>query len=117
MYVSTYFLDLNNLSLQDGDFCKSSEWEYLISTNRGSFIKENQNMIFTYLGFEIQICYDLIISGHSYFDRGDSITPPFQESFITDVDIQITDVYIDEYQVELTNDIISMLLAVINKSL
>ncbi len=118
-YTSTYSIDFNQMNVvnENSDFTKSSEFDSLIQENEGSFTKDGQFMAFNYLGIEIVVGFDVVVTGSYEFDAGDWNTAPYSESYIDDIDIEINDVYIDEYEVELTKDIVDILKKVIDKNL
>ena len=105
------------MKFQHGDFVKSDEMESLILENNGSFIRDCQFMTFDYMGMEVVVGFELTVSGTHSFDPGDYYTPPYSECDIDDIDVYITDLYVDEYEVELTKEIKDILMKIINKNL
>ena len=98
------FLDfnLNSAEITDGDFLKSQEFENQIAEESGSFTLEDQMINFNCQGLDICIIYDLDVSGDYEEDNGDYWTPPSCEVYLSDVNVSITQITIDEYDVELT---------------
>ena len=96
-------INLNNLKLKDSDFTKSDDWDDLILEN-GGIREENQFMIFESDGSEVIVSFDLCVSGKIYRDSGDYLNPPYTDVEITDIDIDIVSVTINEYEVELTKE-------------
>lgn len=96
-------INLNKLKLKDSDFIKSSDWEDLIIENDG-VRGENQFMIFESEGSEIIVNFDLCVSGRIYRDSGDYLNPPYTDVEITDIDVDITSLTVDEYEVKLTKE-------------
>jgi hypothetical protein len=96
-------INLNKLKLKDSDFIKSSDWEDLIIENDG-VRGENQFMIFESDGSEVIVNFDLCVSGRIYRDSGDYLNPPYTDVEITDIDVDITSLTVDEYEVKLTKE-------------
>lgn len=101
-FISTYSVNLNNLKIKDKDVV--DDWEDLICENEGSFTRDYQYMIFDCDGIEVNVNFDLYVSGRVDYDPGDYWTPPYTDVDITDFDVTITEVYIDDYEVELTKE-------------
>jgi hypothetical protein len=96
-------INLNKLKLKDSDFIKSSDWEDLIIENDG-VRGENQFMVFESDGSEVIVNFDLCVSGRIYRDSGDYLNPPYTDVEITDIDVDITSLTVDEYEVKLTKE-------------
>lgn len=96
-------INLDKLKLKDSDFIKSSDWEDLIIENDG-VRGENQFMIFESDGSEVIVNFDLCVSGRIYRDSGDYLNPPYTDVEITDIDVDITSLTVDEYEVKLTKE-------------
>lgn len=117
-FISTYSLDLNRINnLVDFDCKKSDEWEELICENEGHFIRESEFMIFEVDGLDLVITYDLEVSGRIDYDPGDYYTPPYSDCEITHEDIDVTEVTLDDYNIELTKELKSLFSEVIKKNL
>lgn len=118
-FISTYTIDFNDMKMSIGgsDFVKSSNWENLIMENEGSFSKTCQYMGFDYLGFRVEIGFDMVVSGRHDWDPGDYLNPPTSYCDIDDVDIDVTSFHVDEYEAELTPEIIAVLKKIIDKNL
>jgi len=116
MYISTYAIDFNEMKFIDGDYTKSSSWDSLIMEN-GSFSRDCQFMTFDCFGFRVEIEFDMIVSGRHEWDPGDYLNPPTSYCDIDDVDIDVTSLYVDEYEVDITHEIIDILKKVIDKNL
>jgi len=116
-FVSTYSIDFNKSKFVDGDFTQSSSWSFLIQEGDGFFKNELQHMKFEYLGVEIDVMFDLIVSGSYSYDCGDYLTPPYEDCEINDVDITINSLTIDEYQVDLTTEIVEIMKSLIKINL
>jgi hypothetical protein len=96
-------INLDKLKLKDSDFIKSSDWEDLIIENDG-VRGENQFMVFESDGSEVIVNFDLCVSGRIYRDSGDYLNPPYTDVEITDIDVDITSLTVDEYEVKLTKE-------------
>ena len=116
-FISTYSVNLENLKMIDGEYTKSEDWDELIFENEGSFNKDEEYMIFNSDGVEIVINYELSVSGRIQHDPGDYWTPSYTEVDIIDEDITISNVTIDDYELELTKEIESLLVKEIKKNL
>lgn len=104
-FISTYNLNIENLIFLDSDCTKSQDFEELICENEGSFSREGEYMIFDMNGNELVISYDLSVSGRVDYDPGDYWTPPSCDIDIDYEDISVTDVTLDEYNIELTKEL------------
>jgi hypothetical protein len=113
-FISTYSVNLNNLIITDKEVV--GDWEDLICEN-GSFTKDCQYMIFDCDGVEVNINFELCVNGRVDHDPGDYWTPPYTDVDITDFYVTITDVYIDDYDVELTKEMKKMLEKVVESNL
>jgi hypothetical protein len=111
-FISTYCInpsEINNLF--DFDCSKSEDWEELICENEGHFSKEGQFMTFDLGG------YDLEVSGRVDYDPGDYWTPEYSDCTITDETIDVTEVTLDDYEIELTKELRDLFSEVIKKNL
>ena len=117
-FISTYSLDPSRINiLVDSDCKKSDEWEELICENEGHFSRESEFMAFEVDGFNLVITYDLSVSGRIEYDPGDYYNPPYSDCEITYEDIDVTEVTLDDYNIELTKDLKSLFSEVIKKNL
>lgn len=114
-FISTYSVNLNNLKIIDKDVVE--DWEDLICENEGSFTRDCQYMIFDCDGVEVNINFELSVSGRVDHDPGDYWTPPYTDVDITEFDVTITDFYIDDYDVELTKEMKRLLEKVVKNNL
>jgi hypothetical protein len=94
--------NLNSAEITDGDFLKSQEFENQIAEESGSFTLEDQMVNFNCQGLDICVTYNLDVCGEYEEDCGDYWTPPSCEVNLSDVYVSITEITIDEYDVELT---------------
>ena len=101
-FISTYSINLKNLKLKDKDVF--DDWENLICENEGSFTSDGQYMTFDCDGIEICVDFELSVCGKVYHDGGDYWTPPYTEVDVTEVDVTIQNLYVDDWEVELTRE-------------
>ena len=104
-FISTYSLNTQNLNLVDYDCAKSNSWEDFVCENEGYFSREGEFLSFDINGLKLVIFYDLSVSGKIDYDPGDYYMPPFTDVEITDEDVTVTQVTLDEYDIELTKDL------------
>lgn len=117
-FISTYSLDLSRINnLVDYDFLKSEDWEELICENEGHFSREGEFMAFEVDGLDLVISYDLEVSGRIEYDPGDYYNPPYSDFEITDETIYVTDVTLNDYDIELTKELKELFSEVIKKNL
>lgn len=116
-FISTYNLDLKELKLVDSDCSKFENWEELICENEGSFSREGEFMLFDMNGLELVITYDLDVSGHIEYDPGDYYNPPYTDVDINHQNIDVTQVTLDEYDIELTKELETLFSEVVKKYL
>jgi hypothetical protein len=117
-FVCTYSLDLSRINnLVDYDFLKSKDWEELICENEGHFSREGEFMAFEVDGLDLVISYDLEVSGRIEYDPGDYYTPPYSDFEITYETIDVTEVTLNDYEIELTKELKYLFSEVIKKNL
>lgn len=107
-FIETCTLDLNNLEVVDTYVF--SDWDELICEHEGSYSSDDQYIIFKSNGIEMCVNFELSIRGYYTYDAGDYWTPPSSETEITDVEITISSVLIDdEYELSLDKEILRLL--------
>jgi hypothetical protein len=117
-FVSTYSLDLSKINnLVDSDCKKTDEWEELICENEGHFSREGEFMLFEVDELYLVVSYNLEVSGRIDYDPGDYWTPPYSDYEITYEDIDVTEVTLDDYNIELTKELKELFSEVIKKNL
>jgi len=117
-FISTYSLDPSKIKEPiDFDCKKSEDWEELICENEGRFIRESEFMAFEVDGLDLVISYDLEVSGRIEYDPGDYYTPPYSDFEITYETIDVTEVTLDDYEIELTKELKDLFSEVIKKNL
>ncbi len=113
-FITTY--NTENMKLIHGDFVKSDSWVEIIMED-GSFSRDCQYMTFDYNGIEISVSFELSVSGNYSYDPGDYWTPPCDDCDITEIQIEVNSLTIDEEEVEINLETIEVLRKVINKNL
>jgi hypothetical protein len=117
-FISTYSLDPNRINnLVDSDCLKTDDWEELICENEGHFSREGEFMIFEVDGLDLVISYDLEVSGRVDYDPGDYWTPPYSDFEVTNETIDVTEVTLDDYEIELTKELKFLFSEVVKKNL
>ena len=113
------FLTFNpkNLVLVDGDFVKSNDLTDLIYENDGHYSNDCQYMTFKCGDITIDVNYEVSVSGSIHEDSGDYWTPPSCDVDVDDVDVTITEVLINEDEVELTPELKKVFLNLVNSNL
>jgi hypothetical protein len=74
-------------------------------------------MSFDCNGVSIVVDYEINVSGSSSYDSGDYWTAPSYDVDVDSVDISVTTVSIDEYEVELTSELKKIFESFIEKKL
>jgi hypothetical protein len=116
--MTTYLLDPSKINnLIDTDCSKKDDWEELICENEGRFSREGEFMAFEVDGLDLVIVYDLDVSGRIEYDPGDYYTPPYSDCEITDETIDVTEVTLDDYNIELTKELKTLFSEVVKKNL
>lgn len=116
--MTTYLLDPSKINnLIDTDCSKKEDWEELICENEGRFSREGEFMAFEVDGLDLVIVYDLDVSGRIEYDPGDYYTPPYSDCEITDETIDVTEVTLDDYNIELTKELKTLFSEVVKKNL
>ena len=100
--------NLSKSTVINKDFATYSDFENLIEEGEGFATLQDEFMILNCEGFEVVVNYRVDITGHTYFDKGDYFTPSFTEVEIDTIKITITSITVDEYEVDLTQELISV---------
>ena len=107
-FIQKCTLDFNNLEVIDTYVF--SNWEELISEFDGSYSSDDQYIMFKSNGIEMCVNFELSISGYSTYDSGDYWTPPSSDTEITDVEIGISSVLLDdEFELQLDKESLFLL--------
>ena len=116
--MTTYLLDLSKINnLIDTDCSKTEDWEELICENEGHFSREGEFMMFEVDGLDLVISYDLEVSGRIEYDPGDYWNPPYSDFEITNESIDVTEVTLDDHNIELTKELKQLFSEVVKKNL
>jgi hypothetical protein len=99
-FISTYSIDFNDLKLS----IDTSDWESLLLDNDGSFMR-NYEFLININGVEVYLDSQISVSGVVSFDRGNYWTPASSDIKINSIDVDIKDLFVDEYEVELSKDL------------
>jgi hypothetical protein len=100
--------DPSKCKVVSGDFLPSTEFVNEIFDGDGSSVSYAQFLEIESEGFQIEVIYDLYLSGRVYRDRGDYWTPSSIEVDVKSVDVEISSITIDGYDVELTEDLVKI---------
>jgi hypothetical protein len=82
-----------------------------------SFFKEYQSMTFNQNGISVVVGFELFVDGYVTNDEGDYLTAPASDIEISEVDINIVYLEVDEYEVELNSELIDIVKKLINKNI
>lgn len=115
--MTTYTINVNDLKFIDSDCVKSNDWIDMICENEGRFHREGEFMSFDMNGVELVIFYDLEVSGKIDYDPGDYWTPPYSDVDITNEFIDVTEVTLDEIEIELDKELKEMFTKIIKNNL
>jgi hypothetical protein len=105
--TSTYSIDFSKLTLKNKEVV--GDWEYLICENEGSFSEGGQMITFDFNGIEITVYFNLSLRGWYTYTPATYMEPEDGEVKITDIDFDIEEVYIDDYKVNLSKELIKTL--------
>ena len=90
------------------DFTTSSNFEDLIFDGEGYASLTDEFMDLSCDGFNIVVTYNVNLSGRISHSSSDYWTPSYTEVEVDEVDITITAITIDEYEVDLTKELVSV---------
>ena len=103
-FINTYTIDFNSLNIiKDKDV--ESDWDNLICENDGYFSRNDQFITFDVDGNELVVCFELNVSGRVDYDPGDYWTPSYIDVDITDVDVEVSNVYFNDYDLPINKEI------------
>jgi hypothetical protein len=83
--------------------------EEMLCENNGSFSVEDQSVSFDVDGDELIVLFELNVNGNIDYDPGDYWTAPFTDVNITDIDVCITRVCLDDCELSLDKETIVLL--------
>jgi hypothetical protein len=115
--MDTITFNPKNFKLIDGDFISEDSFTDKIFEESGSFCDNAQWMSFKCGELTIDVNYEISVSGSIFEDSGDYWTPPSCDVDIDDVDVTITDVLINEDEVELTPELKKIFINIVNNNL
>jgi hypothetical protein len=110
-FISTYSLNFDNLKTSES--IDKSDWDSLLCENEGYFTAD-YDLMFNVDGLEVYIDFTVSVRGYVSYDPGDYWTPPYSETEINDIDIEINNVVIDEYDLELNKELKSLFISKLN---
>lgn len=111
-----YTLNLNDLVLKEKEVV--GDWEELICEDEDeSFTRDDQYILFDMNGIEVSVNFELSVRGRVTSDSGDYWTPPSCEVDILGVDVDVTDFFIDDYDVVLDRELSKKLELLVKKYL
>ncbi len=113
--VQTYSINPKNLKLKYKEVF--DDWDNLICEHEGSFASDCQYMTFDCDGIEVVVDFELCIGGSVYHEKGDYWNPSYTDVEVTSVDVTITSLHIDEWEVELNSELIKSLEKVVKTNL
>jgi len=113
---SQYTLNLKDLVIKEKEVV--SDWDELICEDEdGYFTREDQYILFDMNGIEVCVCFELTVRGRVTSDPGDYWTPPSCEVDIVCVEVDVTDFYVDDIDVQLDKDLSKTLESLVKKYL
>ena len=115
--MDTITLNPKNFKLIDGDFISEDSFADKIYEESGLFCDNAQWMSFKCGELTIDVNYEISVSGSIFEDSGDYWTPPSCDVDVDDVDVTITDVLINEDEVELTPELKKIFINIVNNNL
>ena len=105
----SYELNFDEIVFKSGEFVNSSEFEENLEEEENSFERTDEHIIFSCSGIEMIAYYTLNVYGSSSYYSGDYDNEPYGETSIDDFEIELTSLYIDDYFVQLTKDVIDVI--------
>lgn len=102
--MDSIIFNTQNTKFVEGDFIGNDDFADKIC-EVGSFTVTDQWMSFECNEAYINVNYIISVSGSLSYDNGDYWTPPSHDVDIDSVDISITSVTIDDYLVELNDEL------------
>lgn len=108
-------INFDNLKFDEGYFLNLESLLEIIYENDGSTTQENQTMSFKQNDLDVIINYEVFVEGKIKEERGDYWTPSSCEIELENIDINISDVFIDDELVNLDNEDILKIEALLKK--
>jgi len=113
MISTEHVIDFDNLVLTDKEVF--GEWKYLISENDGFYSEKDQYLHFEFKGIKFIIGFDLSISGYSWYKPSTYTEEADGETKITDVDIDVNYLSVDDEEIVTDKDLSETLTEVVKK--
>ena len=111
--TTTILLDPSNVKLIHGEYTKSKYFEDLIIESEGCARMDSEFIEIESNGSTIVITYDIQIAG-TYTDRsGNYLSPDITDVKVNEVCIDIKSVEIDENEVVLTSELITIFVKIV----
>lgn len=115
--MDTFTIDLNTSKLIGGEYMNSSEWTNLVVENKGSFKNQDEFMVFDISGMEVVVNFDIDVNASFEYESGDYYSAPSVDCEVNDFDVKITNLTINEYIVDLDDDLLTEIKKMIKNSL
>lgn len=115
MIPTKKLIDFDNLVLRSKEVF--DDWDYYICEYDGYYSQDAQVLTFDCGGVEVMIDFTLTIRGWSWYQPATYMEPEDGEVHITDVEIDIDYLYIDEDEVELTKELKKTLESLVKKNI
>ena len=113
---SKYVLNLNDLVIKEKEVV--SDWEELICEDEDEyFTRDDQYILFDMNGIEVSVNFELTVRGRVYSDPGDYWTPPSCDVDIVSVEVDVSDLFIDDYDVLLDRELTKTMESLVKKYL
>ena len=96
-------IDTTKLKLVESDFSDYSILTEQILEDGSAYVKD-QFVDFDYDGKILSVSFNTTASGNVFDDPGDYWTAPYSEVNINDLDIEITQILLDESPIEITKE-------------
>lgn len=99
------------------DFLLEKDFDDKLVEHDGSFYQEDEFMIFEVDGNEVVIIYNLCVDGYTTYDGGDYFTPPCASVCVNNQDVEVTDVTINDYSINLNTGMTKIFAKIVDKNL
>lgn len=97
-------LNPEKVEVVDGDYTNSNYWRERISESN-YFNESDRFILIKSEKDEINVDFDLDVVGSNFYDPGDYYTPPYYESEINSVDINLKMITINDIEVKITKEL------------
>ena len=94
-------LDFDKLQLVDGFYTSSDRFSDIVYEYDGSHTETEQEITFEVNENVVDITFETYIDGHVEYESGDYYTPSYTEAIVSDVDVDIKQIKINEQVVDL----------------